>query len=899
MTKPNTGEPPTELPDDSLMPLESVLCTDELNRRPSRPPDYETENRALTALAQGLADSPDGILQTLADTILKVLQADSAGMSLLTKDGRRFEWAAIAGAWKPHLGGGTPRDFGPCGDVLDRNAPLLFKRWERRYPYLRAATQLAEEALLIPFYVHGKAVGTIWAVAHDDRRRFDAEDLRQLESLGRFASSAYEVVALRQSHAEIVQDVAEFHKTSIESQDSRRAALNLMEDAVQARQAMETLNGQLGESERRFREMIDALPAAVYTTDPEGRLTHFNPAAVEFAGRTPVLGVDEWCVSWKLFHADGTPMPHEDCPMAIALKEDRLIRGAEVMIERPDGTRLWFTPYPTPLRDTGGRIIGGINMLVDITERKRAEEVRARLATIVESSDDAIISHDLDGVITSWNQGAERSLGYTTEEAIGSPISILLPPECRDEESRIIERLRCQEVVEHYDSVSRRKDGTLLEVSVAVSPLMDGYSQLIGASRIFRDNSEHKDAQERLRQAGAELEGAVKAKTAELVQSHERLRAMATELNLTEQRERKRLAVEMHDNLAQWLVICCLNLGRVQRTDLSPKASQIVKETEEVLDKALDYSRTLMTELSPPILRDHGLPMGLTWLGEQMQRHGLTVRVDVGNRADLMLSDDCSVLLFQSVRELLMNALKHAKSKEVAIRLFESDGDFCVEVRDEGVGFDLAAADSTSTAMLSKFGLLSVRERMKALGGRFDLESSPGAGTTATLVLPVADSAECGTVLSAPVQDSGLSTQDPGLSTQESALRQDAKIRVLLVDDHAMVRQGLRAVLESYPDVEVVGEAWDGEEAVACVERLQPTIVVMDINMPKMNGIKATAQITSRFSDIIVIGLSVQAGGENEVAMRKAGASMLLTKEAAVEDLYRAIRETLGKVLKS
>ena len=144
--------------------------------------------------------------------------------------------------------------------------------------------------------------------------------------------------------------------------------------------------------------------------------------------------------------------------------------------------------------------------------------------------------------------------------------------------------------------------------------------------------------------------------------------------------------------------------------------------------------------------------------------------------------------LFQSVRELLMNALKHAESKEVAIRLFESDGDFCVEVRDEGVGFDLAAADSTSTAMLSKFGLLSIRERMKALGGRFDLKSSLGAGTTATLVLPVADSAEKG-VLSPEV----LSPRVAALRTQDSARLPSAKIRVLLVDDHAMVRQGLRS----------------------------------------------------------------------------------------------------------
>ncbi|HJR22700.1 MAG TPA: PAS domain-containing protein [Dongiaceae bacterium] len=128
------------------------------------------------------------------------------------------------------------------------------------------------------------------------------------------------------------------------------------------------------QSERRFREMIDALPTAIYTTDAEGRITHFNPAAAAFAGRVPKLGTDEWCVTWKLYHPDGTPMPHDQCPMALALRMGRPILGAEAIAERPDGTRVWFTPYPTPLRDDAGRIVGAINMLVDITERKRGEQ---------------------------------------------------------------------------------------------------------------------------------------------------------------------------------------------------------------------------------------------------------------------------------------------------------------------------------------------------------------------------------------------------------------------------------------------------------------------------------------------------------------------------------------------
>src|SRR4029450_12046629 len=123
-------------------------------------------------------------------------KADRAGLSLLTKDEKRFSWPAIAGAWQPHIGGGTPRDFGPGGDVLDRDVPMLFTHWERRYPYLRPATPLAEEGLLVPFHVHGKAVGTIWAIAHTERRKFDAEDLRLLESLGRVPSARHTNVAV-------------------------------------------------------------------------------------------------------------------------------------------------------------------------------------------------------------------------------------------------------------------------------------------------------------------------------------------------------------------------------------------------------------------------------------------------------------------------------------------------------------------------------------------------------------------------------------------------------------------------------------------------------------------------------------------------------------------------------
>lgn len=133
-------------------------------------------------------------------------------------------------------------------------------------------------------------------------------------------------------------------------------------------------NEALRQREHQLQQILNALPAAIYMTDKEGRITYYNDAAVEFSGRVPTLGSDEWCVTWRLYAADGTPLPHDQCPMAIAIREQREIRGVEAIAERPDGSRFPFIPYPTPLRDEHGRMVGAINMLVDITDRKRAEE---------------------------------------------------------------------------------------------------------------------------------------------------------------------------------------------------------------------------------------------------------------------------------------------------------------------------------------------------------------------------------------------------------------------------------------------------------------------------------------------------------------------------------------------
>jgi PAS domain S-box-containing protein len=233
-------------------------------------------------------------------------------------------------------------------------------------------------------------------------------------------------------------------------------------------------------------ELLDALPAAVYVTDAEGHITYFNEAAVELWGHRPKLGTDQWCGSWRLYWPDGSDLPHDECPMATALKEGRPVRGVEAIAERPDGTRVRFLPYPTPLRDVSGRLIGAINLLVDTTQRHQTDIELERLAAIIDSSDDAIVSKSLQGQVASWNAGAARIFGYNAHEMIGQPITRIIPPELQDEETEILTRLRRGERIDHYETVRVVKDGRRLDISLTVSPVRDNLGIVVGAAKIAR-----------------------------------------------------------------------------------------------------------------------------------------------------------------------------------------------------------------------------------------------------------------------------------------------------------------------------------------------------------------------------------------------------------------------------
>jgi PAS domain S-box-containing protein len=617
-----------------------------------------------------------------------------------------------------------------------------------------------------------------------------------------------------------------------------------------------------------------------------------------------------------------------------------------------------------PLKDHNGHIVGGLQVIRDLTDRQRSEasspareeglretltarkqaeeallETEEGVRSIVQSTDDAIIVMDTQGQVAFWNRGAEKMFGYAAEEMMGRPVTRIVPERFRDAHQRGVQRVaaagRLTVQANMFELVGLRKDGTECPVEFSLAAWTAKQGLLI--TGILRDITERKraeaalrlahaeleervaartadlasanmrlhaevaerkraeealrDAQKRLQRWNVELEQAVNTKTAELLQSQERLRALATELNLAEQRERKRLATELHDYLQQMLVFGKMQIGQGKRyaTGL-PGCEDVMNRVDEIFSDALMYTRTLVADLSPPVLRDHGLFAGLKWLGEQMQKHNMTVKAIVPEK-ELTLPEDQQVLLFQSVRELLINASKHAGTDEALVKVEVQPSCLRIAVSDEGKGFDLAAADSTPSAGISsKFGLFSIRERMRALGGSFDLESAPGKGTCATLMVPLED-----IPAARRIPQEQLERSRGNRTAQNDAVVKDTCVRVLLVDDHVMVRQGLRSILTAYSDIEIVAEAADGVEALCAVEQHRPALVLMDINMPNMDGIAATSRIKGRYQHVQVIGLSVNTGVENQEAMLRAGASMLLTKEAAVEQLYGAIREVMKK----
>jgi PAS domain S-box-containing protein len=241
-------------------------------------------------------------------------------------------------------------------------------------------------------------------------------------------------------------------------------------------------------------QLFEQLPFAIYVCDRHGLVRRYNRRAAELWGRWPKLGDpdERFCGSYRMFRRDGSLLPHHLCPMADVLRTGVSVRAQEVHIERPNGMRGIALVYIEAIKDSDGNITGAVNCFQDVTERRHAEDAALRLAAIVESSDDAIVGKNLDGIITSWNAGAERIFGYMAEEIIDKPITILIPPDFQKEEEAIIERIRRGQRVEHFETVRQRKHGSLIDLSMTISPVKNSQGKIVGASKIARDITERK-----------------------------------------------------------------------------------------------------------------------------------------------------------------------------------------------------------------------------------------------------------------------------------------------------------------------------------------------------------------------------------------------------------------------
>ncbi len=523
-------------------------------------------------------------------------------------------------------------------------------------------------------------------------------------------------------------------------------------------------------------ELLEALPVAVYTTDAEGRITFYNRAAAELWGHHPELGSSQWCGSWRLSWPDGRPLPHGECPMAIALKEGREVRGVEAIAERPDGTRVRFMPYPTPLRDPSGRLVGAINLLMDMTERHDADLESARLAAIVVSSDDAIISKTIEGRITSWNAGATRIFGYEASEMIGEPILRLIPPELHGEEKEILARLQRGERIEHYETVRVAKDGRRVDVSLTVSPLRDRSGKVVGASKVGRDITERKRT--------------------------EKLQRVLTD----------ELAHRVKNTLATVQAIANQSLVRAK----SPP-DFVSSFTGRI--QALAKAHTLLTKTSM-----QGAEV-MELVNEQV-----LIGAPNDNRISclgplLVLDAQAAVHLALVLHELATNARKYGALSVPYGRLSVT-----WQVRTNGgcsllLSWKESNGPKVSAPSTHGFGRMLIEQTMRAHGGEASVEYRTD-GLTCEIKLPLPEAARSAAGDAAAPKTSGA----PSLLAAPSDHHTLHGKRILLIEDEPLVAMDVESTLTA-AGCKVVGQAATLERAKQLIEEADCDAALVDVNL--------------------------------------------------------------------
>jgi PAS domain S-box-containing protein len=690
---------------DRAVSLESILCTDELYRRPLRPPDYEKENRALAALVSALADSPRTILQTLADRVLEVLQADSAGLSLLTKDEKRFYWAAIAGAWQPHIGGGTPRDFGPCGDVLDRNIPMLFTHWERRYPYLGPATPLAEEGLLVPFYVNAKAVGTIWAIAHTNQRKFDAEDLRLLESLGRFASLAYQAVAS-------IDDL----KFQIAEREKAETALRELAKGLEA----------------KVRRVVEANIIGIVIWNLEGQIIEANEAFLRIVGydREDLVSVP---VNWREVTPDKW-RPADEQALA-ELAATGVCEPFEKEYFRKDGSRV---PVLVGAALLDGSENEGVAFVVDLSEQKRSEEALRRteyyLTEAQRLSHTGSWAWNVSTGEVLWSREIYRIFGLDPGRACPS---IEVVKRLRHPDDRALAEQTLQDAVRErrdfeFESRVVLPDGSIRHVRSVGRPVINDAGVLVEFVGAVMDVTEGKMREEAWRKSQADL-----AHVARVATLGEMSASIAHEIN-------QPLAAAVTSASA------CLRWLDAQKPEEARRsASRAISEVHRA-SEIIGRIRALAKKAPPQkdwLDVNETIHEVIALARSEIHRNNIALETQLSEQVPVVLAD--RVQLQQVILNLVMNAAEAMSGlingpRDLLVRSATDESQrVLVSVQDSGPGIDPQNLDHLFDAFYTTkpdglgMGLAISRSIVESHGGRLWMTANAPRGAVFHFMLPL------------------------------------------------------------------------------------------------------------------------------------------------------------------
>ena len=639
-----------------------------------------------------------------------------------------------------------------------------------------------------------------------------------------------------------------------------------------------------------FVGLYEFAPVAYFSVTADGmvRRLNFMGASLLGKGRVLVMGC-----SFTQFVSPPNRRKFDE--FLTDVFADKTIEPCEVMLLR-DGQA------PVVVRLTGSLAPDGQVCRIaamDVTEQRRVEEAAGEknedLDRIFNLSKDLMGTATMDGQLIRLNPAFQELLGYTLQDLKGRAFMDFVHPEDREATRSAVLELRAGRDV--IDFVNRQlcHDGSYRWLEWRVTPFRGQFICALG-----RDITGRKMAEEALQRAQDELELRVQRRTTQLEERTSQLRALASMLTLAEERERRRIARLIHDHLQQMLVAALLNLGLLKTKFPKGAEAADLEMIEQILRDSLETTRSLTTELSPAVLHQCGLAAALKWLRSWcMEKYGLEVAVDAKDGIDPSM--DVSVTLFLCVRELLFNIVKHSGVGSAALRMWQSEpgGQLKIEVRDEGSGFDPELVRARE-GITGGFGLFNIRERLEILGGGLETESKLGVGSRFTLWVPVCNTTPVPeiTALGGSRVMKAMDALPPETAQAVASLAGDSssrKIRLVVADDHVSVREGLVRIFQSEVDFEVVGQATNGREALQQARQLRPDFVIMDLNMPRMDGLEATAAICGELPDVRVLGLSTHADEAHCAAMVRAGAMDLLHKNSSASALVAFLRMRASK----